>query len=45
VRQDDRRLWQALYGELVPNRSIHASAAWIKKVDPNAGPIRFCVAS
>jgi thioredoxin reductase len=45
VRQDDRRLWQQRYRRLVPNRSIRASAAWIREVDPNGGPIRFRVAS
>ena len=43
VRQDDRRIWQQGYRRLVPNRSIHASAAWIKEVDPSGGPIRVRV--
>jgi thioredoxin reductase len=45
VRQDERVLWRARHRALVPARSIHADAGWLREVAPDGGPVRFSVAA
>ncbi len=44
ARQDARVLWRRRYRELVPARSIHADAAWVRQVDADGGAVSFTVA-
>ncbi len=42
--QDGRELWRRRYRELVPARSIHADASWVRQVDADGGAVSFTVA-
>jgi hypothetical protein len=43
VRQGERTLWRRRYRRLVPARSIHAGAGWLRALDPDGGPVTFRV--
>jgi thioredoxin reductase len=43
VRQGDRTLWRRRYRRLIPARSIHAAAGWVRALDPEGGPVTFRV--
>ena len=44
IRQGGRVLWRQRYRALVPARSIHTAANWVREVDPDGGAISFAIA-
>jgi hypothetical protein len=43
--QGQRTLWRCRYRSLVPNVSIHASAAFVRQVDASGPPLTFRLAA
>jgi thioredoxin reductase len=39
VRQDGRQLWRRRVGRLVPGRSAHIPAGWVRDIDRSGGPV------